>query len=89
MALDVSALQADKGKMILWPRKDSKKNINQRFKIRQGTGNFSNQYQIFSCVGQGVTVEVPNNSTGKGVQIYVNSANNTPNEYWQFIPAKS
>ena len=82
MALDVSALQADKGKMILWPRKDSTKNINQRFKIRQGTGNFSNQYQIFSCVGQGVTVEIPNSSKENGAQIYASSANNSANEFW-------
>lgn len=34
-------------------------------------------------------MEVPSNSTGKGVQIYVNKANGTPNEFWQIIPAKS
>lgn len=33
-------------------------------------------------------MEVPNSSTAKGVQIYINKQNNTPNEQWQIIPAK-
>ena len=36
----------------------------------------------------GATVEVPNNSTAKGVQLYVNKPNNGLNEQWQIIPAK-
>ena len=86
MALDVSGDPKSKGKMILWKKHGEK---NQRFKIKQGTGAYSNQYQIFSGMGENITMEVPNNSTGKGVQLYVNSANGTPNEYWQIIPAKA
>ena len=86
MALDISQDPKTKGKMILWKKHGE---TNQKFKIMQGQGKFSGQYQITSSMGANITMEVPSNSTAKGVQIYVNSANGTPNEFWQIIPAKS
>lgn len=36
----------------------------------------------------GAAVEIPNSSSAKGVQAFVGNSNNSPNQFWQFIPAK-
>jgi hypothetical protein len=79
MALDVSQDPQTKNKMLLWSKHQQK---NQLFRIKEQDG----KYLILSS--SGATLEVPNNSTAKGVQMYVNQPNNTPNEYWHIIPAK-
>ena len=70
MALDVSNDSKTKGKLIIWKKHGEN---NQRFRFREKNGT----YQIISNLG--ATVEVPGNSSSKGVQIHASNANNTPN----------
>ena len=80
LALDVSGNPQSKGKMIIWKKHGEN---NQLFRIRHSGGN---KYQIISKLG--TAVEVPGGSSAKGVQIHTSGLNNSPSEFWEFIPAK-
>lgn len=73
LVLDVSGNPQDKGKVIIW-KKHGKNN--QRFRFRHQNG----RYQIISKTG--FAVEIPGNSSAKGVQVFASQLNNAPNEYW-------
>ena len=74
LALDVSGNPQSKGKMIIWKKHGEN---NQLFRFRHQGGN---RYQIISKMG--TAVEVPGNSSAKGVQIHTSGLNNSPNEFW-------